>query len=155
MNWWHGISLWLVCHWHAFNSSTGKVSANVHWLSRLVFVTWIRMLGKRDVIAESSCGISFSKIKKERKNHRKSMETQDHFFRCTVGRSQKLIRVRHRARRYAFVRTWRADGGCLYERKLYVLHARGNVRSKTRSLRCLSSTVVYICRALEFVLLQY
>jgi len=116
-------------------------------LSRLVFVTWILLLGKqlRDFFSEN----------KERENHRQSKETQDHFFRCRVGRTQKRIRVRHRARRYAFVRTWRADGGCLYERKLYVLHARGNVRSKTRSLRCRSSTVVCVYRAMEFVLLQH
>jgi hypothetical protein len=44
----------------------GKVSASVHRLNRLIFVTWIHPLDKRDVIAESSYGISFSKIRKER-----------------------------------------------------------------------------------------
>jgi hypothetical protein len=92
---------------------------------------------------------------KERKNHRKCKETQDHFLRCTAGRSQKRIRVRHGARSYAFVRTWRADWDYLYERKLYVLHTHGYVRSKTRSLRCRSSILVCVCRALEFVLLQH
>jgi hypothetical protein len=76
----------------------GKHSANVSWLSDHVFIARIHTLDKRKMIAGRSSGISFFFSEKKRITENLRIHWSI-FFRCTVGRSKKRIRVRHGARK--------------------------------------------------------